>query len=348
MAKKDVAEGLGWIDKIYKEIGNNDQNQDVKNWLSTGYLPLDYAISGRWAGGGFPTGRIIEIFGGESSGKTMLATKACINTQQKGGLAVFLDYEHAFALSRAVNLGLSTDRDKWIFKQPVSAEKGFGIIEFIANEVRKVDSDKFITVVVDSVASMATEAEIEAGFDEQNMKSRLSLPAVMSSSLKLLHPLVNNTNITLLFLNQTRDNPGVMFGDKKKTPGGNAMKFYASVRIKLSKTGKVKDGDRVVGDYVDATVIKNKVTEPYRECSYLASFKEGINLYASHIEALDALNMLGNTKGYVEFGGKNYRKRELEELVRQEPAEYRRLLDMFSNPIDSTPENNSEIVENIA
>lgn len=321
---------ISWIDKVYKEIGGNDSNQDVKDWLSTGYLPLNYCMSGRYDGG-IPVGRITEVFGAESSGKTLMATMAMIETQRRGGLALMLDYEHAFSLRRAINLGLSTDKERWIFKQPESAEKGFAIIEFIANEVRKADTDKFITVVVDSVASMTTEEELKAGFEDVNMKTRLSLAAVLSSSLKLLSSLVNNTNITLLFLNQTRDNPGIMFGDKKKTAGGNALKFYCSTRVKLSKVGKLKDGDAVIGETVHAEVIKNKVFEPFRSCEFQSCFKEGINLLASHIDALKELGKLGDKKGYVVFRDKSWREKELVETARNDSEVYSELLQLFSD-----------------
>ena len=204
---------MDFIDKIYKEIGESDFNQDVKDWLSTGLLPLNRAISGKYDGG-FPVGRITEIYGGASSGKTLLATRACIETQAKDGLAVFLDYEHAFSLSRAKSLGLLDEKYMWIYKQPQTAEEGFRIVEFIANTVRQENPDKFVTVIVDSIASMVTKEELETGYGESNMRTRLSLPAAMSESLKKIAPVVSKTNITLIFLNQTRDNPGVLFGDK--------------------------------------------------------------------------------------------------------------------------------------
>jgi len=243
-----------------------------------------------------------------------------------------LDYEHAFSLSRAVQLGLSIDKSLWIFKQPETAEQGFGWIEAMANIVREADSDKYITVVIDSVASMITKEEADAGYDGVNMKVRLSLASVMSQSLKKLGSLVNNSNVTLLFLNQTRDNPGIMFGDKKITAGGNALKFFSSVRVKLNKNGKIKDGDVIVGESVNATVIKNKVTEPFRECEYQGSFKEGINLYGSHIDALFEMGLLGDSKGYVEFGGVKMRSKELEKICREQPEKYSELLAMFCKP----------------
>jgi recombination protein RecA len=320
---------MDWIEKIYKTIGENDSNQDVKDWLTTGYLPLNHAMSGRYDGG-LPVGRITEIFGAESCGKTLLATMAMIETQRRGGLAMLLDYEHAFSISRAKSLGMSDDREKWIYKQPETAEKGFQILEFVANEVRRQDSERHVTVVVDSVASMVTEADLKAGYEDVNMKSRLSLPVVMSDALKKLAALVNNTNVTLIFLNQTRANVGVLFGDKEKTTGGNALKFYASLRVKLSKIGKIKDDDgAIVGERVVAQVVKNKVFEPFRQCEYEGNFREGVNLYGSHINALQEMGLLGDKKGYVVVDGTSYRRKELEEKSRHDPALYARLLTLF-------------------
>lgn len=326
---KAKSSGIDWIDKIYDELGESDANQDVKDYLSTGYMPLNYALSGRYEDGGFAVGRCTEVFGPESCGKTLLATMAMIETQRRDGLAFMLDYEHAFSLARARQLGLSIDKMKWIYKQPVTAEQGFGWIETTSNIIREANSEKFITVVIDSVASMVTKEEADAGYDGVNMKVKLSLASVMSQSLKKLTAVVNNSNITLLFLNQTRDNPGIMFGDKKITPGGNALKFYASVRVKLTKIGKIKNGDQIIGENVNATIIKNKVTEPFRECEYQGSFKEGINLYGSHIDALIELGKLGDSQGYVEFFGEKMRSKELEKICREQPEQYEKLLSMF-------------------
>jgi recombination protein RecA len=312
-----VGEIMDFIDKIYKELGQNDANQDVSDWLSTGYLPLNKAIS--------------EIFGGPSSGKTLQATMALIETQQRDGLAVFLDWEHAFSIRRAVALGLSDDKYSWIYKQPETAEVGFKIIEFIVKAVRDEHPEKYVTVVCDSVAAMATEEELKAGYDGQNMKTRLSLAAVLSSSLKQLAAMVSKTNVTLLFLNQTRDNPGVMFGSKEKTSGGNALKFYASTRIKLSKTGKIKDDDdgSIVGENVNAQVVKNKVFEPFQEAEYITHFTNGINLEFSHIKALRDVGKMGDTKGWVVLDGEKWRVKDLAQRLKEDPDLYAKLLTLF-------------------
>lgn len=263
-------------------------------------------------------------------GKTLLATFAIMETQARGGFGIFLDYEHAFSLSRAVALGMSDDPMKWIYKQPTTAEDGFKIIEKVVELLRKDDISKPITIVVDSVASMMTEEEMKADYDEANMKTRLSLAVVLSTSLKKLSSLINKTNVTLIFLNQTRDNPGVMFGSKEKTPGGNALKFYASVRVKLTKTGKIKDGDKIIGENVTAQVIKNKVAEPFGTADYISDLKEGINLYSSHIEEAINIDMLPKSGAWLEWDGKKYYKSQLETLFRDDVDEYIKFMKMFS------------------
>ncbi len=265
-----------FIDKILREIGANDCNQDVSGYLSSGFLPLDFALSGRYLGGGFPMGRISEVCGPESSGKTLIATMAMIETQRRGGLAVLLDYEHAFSLSRAVQLGLKTDRISWIYKQPESAEQGFKITELICNIVSQEGLDKPVTIVNDSVASMVTKEELDTGIGDENMRTRLALALCLSTNLKKITNAINRTNVTLIFLNQLRENPGVLFGDKETTPGGKALKYYASCRVKLHKCGKIKGEDgEIIGEGVRAQVTKNKVSEPFREAEYVEYSRRG-------------------------------------------------------------------------
>jgi len=319
---------MGLTDDLLSEIGANDANQDVSDWLSTGVLPLNKAISGKYHGG-FPVGRITEIYGGESSGKTLMATMAMIETQKRGGVAALLDFEHAFSVSRGEELGLITDPTQWVYKQPTTAEEGFSISEKICNLVRKHGSDRHVTIVSDSIASMVTKAELEAGFEEGNMKTRLSLPVAMSTSLKILSGIISKTNVTAIFLNQVRDNPGVMFGDKESQPGGKAMKFYASLRLRLGKAGKIKDGDNITGEEIVARTIKNKVYRPFLECRYHSSFDTGIDLPTTHILALSEMGLMGESKGFYLFDGKKYRMKELVGIMNEDAGAYTRLLEMF-------------------
>jgi len=328
-----------FITDLYKQIGENDENQDVSDWLNTGVIQLNKAIGGSYDKG-LPVGRIIEIFGAESCGKTLLATFAIKETQKKGGLGVFLDYEHAFSSSRAVALGMSTDPNQWIYRQPESAEEGFGIVEKIVELARKYDATKPITIVMDSVASMMTKAELASEYDVEesnakekgksmaNMKTKLSLPSFLSPALKKMAGIVNKTNITLIFLNQVRDNPGVMYGDKETTPGGRAMKFYASVRIKLRKGEKIKgdDGD-IIGQVVEAEVIKNKVSAPFRKAEYNGSFTEGIDLHATLLNEAVEMGLIEKAGAYlVGLDGKKLYRSVMEKAMRAEPKVYDALL----------------------
>lgn len=319
---------MSFVDDVYKAIGANDENQDVSDWLSTGILQLNKAIGGSYDRG-FPIGRIIEVYGAESCGKTLLATFAIKETQDKGGLGIFLDYEHAFSSSRAVALGMSVEPGKWIYKQPETAEEGFALIEKIVELARKNDTKRPITVVIDSVASMSTQSEVDAGFDESNMKTKLSLAAIMSPSLKKLASLVNKTNITLIFLNQVRDNPGVMYGDKESTPGGRALKFYASVRIKLRKSDKIKDSnDVIIGQKVIAQIVKNKCFDPFREAEYEGSFSEGVNLYTSLIDEAEEVGVLKKSGKYLTMpDGTNKYRSQIEKEMRADVTKYESLLD---------------------
>jgi protein RecA len=319
------------LEKALKKIvGENDSNQDVSDYLSSGLLNLNKAISGYYRGG-FPVGRISEIYGGESSGKTLMATMAMIETQKKGGIAVMLDFEHAFSVSRAEELGLNTDQG-WIYKQPETAESGFVWLKEICEKIREHKDNTHITFVIDSIAAMTTVAELEAGFDGGNMKTRLSLPTLMSTSCKLLAGIISNTNATLIFLNQTRDNPGVMFGDKETQPGGKAMKFYASLRIRLGKRKKIKgEADQIIGEEIVAKTIKNKVYRPFIDTEYHSNFETGIDLETSHINAAILDGLLKKTGAHVEWKGKKHYVKALATAMRKDPAQYEALLAHFKD-----------------
>lgn len=324
-----------FIDQIYDEIGESDMHQGVSDYLSTGYLPLNKAISGVYAGG-FPVGRISEVYGKESSGKTLLATMACVETQSKKGLAVYLDHEHAFELEFAKKLGLKNDKDLWVYKQPVTAEDTFKIIDFIVTLATKDAPDKYITVIVDSVASMIPKYEFDMGAGESNMKSKLALASVMSSELKKLAAVIGGTNVTVIFLNQVRENPGVMFGSPEKTTGGNALKFYASLRVQLRKSGTVKDGEgqdaTIVGENVVATIIKNKIWQPFKTANYVTDLaRGGINLCSSHIDALIKDKIIVQSGAWFEYNGAKVQgKGKLIELVK-DPTEYAKMLTLFKD-----------------
>ncbi len=323
-----------YIDQLYKEIGENDCNQNVTGFLSTGILPLNKAISGNYQGG-IPIGRITEIFGAASSSKTLIATYALIETQRKKGISVFLDYEHAFDVERAKSLGLEVSKERWIYRQPLTAEDGFKIIEKIISIIRSSDIKIPITVVIDSIASMVTSVEFEAGYDS-NMKTKLSLASFLSVALKQIAGKASKLNITLIFLNQTRQNPSVMFGSNEYTAGGNAMKFYASVRLKLVKGKQIKNEDKIpIGEILTAKVEKNKISTPFKQATCISDYEVGIDIVATHISYLKNLSMFGNTKGWLEFEDKKYREKEFIQICRNNKEVYNKILGLFKESKDA-------------
>lgn len=332
---------------VYKDIGESDFNQDVYGWLDTGIKPLNHALSGLYSGG-IPMGRVTEIAGAESTGKTALATHVAVETQKKDGIVLFLDYEHAFSIARAKKVGLSIDPTKWIYKQPNTAEEGFGIIESIAERADKVKLERPITVIVDSVACMPTVEEMKADFKDMNMKTNLSLAMVMSRSLRKIVPMINKTHITLLFINQLRDNPGAMYGPKTKTPGGKALKFQCSVQVRLSKIEKLykdKSNKEIIGEVVKVVNKKNKVYIPFKECEYISDFKTGIDFIATHVRYAAKLGLLGDSKGWVDWDGQKMRKDELTDILTSDKEAYNKFLEMFVD--EEIDEETGEVIENI-
>lgn len=321
MAKKPMS----LVDEIQKECGLSDDNQDVNQWLSTGLVQLNKVLSGRYHGG-FPVGRITEIYGKESCGKTAIATVAMVETQRVGGFCVFLDHEHSFSLSRAKQFGLDDDPNKWLYKQPTTAEESFALIEKIINIVRNSDSQRHITIVVDSVAAMVTKSQQETAFGEEKMNTRINLPTVMSSALPKLASMINKMNVTLILLNQTRDNVGQMMGDKTKTPGGNATKFYASVRIQLTKIKTLKGSENAFGEIIRALGKKNKTAPPLVTGEYINLFETGIDFIGSHLKFANELGLLGDSQGWLEWDGKKYRAKDLTELFQSNPEEYQKFI----------------------
>ena len=314
---------MDYIKEIEKKLGPPEEAEEVVGYISTVILPLNHILSGSYMGG-VPVGRITEICGGESSGKTALATMILAETQRKGGVAVFLDLEHALDAKRASVFGLnSEDQSSWIYRKPETAEAAFKGIEGIAELAEAGTIKKDVTIVVDSVAAMNTIAELEADYDELNMKTNLSLSMTLSRCLKRISGVISRHNITLILLNQLRDNPGIMYGDKEKTSGGRALKFYCSTRLKLSKSGKIVDEDKqFTGENINAVVIKNKVYRPWRECKYSSSFTYGVDLVDTHVAFADGLGLLGTSKGWVEYNGQKMRRKELVTKMREDKAEY--------------------------
>lgn len=315
------------MDQITKQFGDGsimklgDSKRADVELLPSGALSLDIAL-----GGGYPKGRIIEIYGPESSGKTTLTLHAIAEIQKQGGTAAFIDAEHALDPAYAKRLGVDTEN--LLVSQPDNGEQALEICETL------VRSNAVDLIIVDSVAALVPQAEIDGDMGDSHMGLQARL---MSQALRKLTGIINKSKATVVFINQIRMKIGVMFGNPETTTGGNALKFYASVRLDIRRIGQIKSGEEIVGNRTKVKVVKNKIAPPFRTAEFDIMYNEGISKTGDVLDLAALHGVVGKAGAWYDYNEgkigqgreqtKTYLKEhkdvlaEIEEKVREKVAE---------------------------
>ena len=299
MDKIDKTYGRGSIMKLGDE---NIENIEV---IPSGSIGLNYALGV----GGYPRGRIIEIYGPESSGKTTLAIHAIAEAQKMGGIAAIIDAEHAFDRFYAEQLGV--DVNSLLISQPDNGEQALEIADML------IRSSAIDIIVIDSVAALTPKAEIEGEMGDSKMGLQARL---MSQALRKLTATISKTNTTCIFINQLREKLGVMFGNPETTTGGNALKFYASVRIDIRRIGQIKDGDQVHGNLTRVKVVKNKVAPPFRKAEFEILFGQGISKVGEIVDLGVQFGIIKKSGAWFSYEGTKFQGRDTaKQLIADNP-----------------------------
>lgn len=329
------------MDQITKQFGDGSimklgeaKKVDVE-LLPSGSLSLDIAL-----GGGYPKGRIIEIYGPESSGKTTLTLHAIAEIQKQGGTAAFIDAEHALDPAYAKKLGVDTDN--LLVSQPDNGEQALEICETL------VRSNAVDLIIVDSVAALVPQAEIDGDMGDSHMGLQARL---MSQALRKLTGIINKSHATVIFINQIRMKIGVMFGNPETTTGGNALKFYASVRADIRRTGQIKEGEDIIGNRTKVKIVKNKIAPPFRVAEFDIMYNEGISKTGDVLDLAVQYGVVGKAGAWFDYSdakigqGREQTKKYLKEnpeVMAEIEAKVRALVKGEDEAIVTEPEQTEE------